>query len=80
MRFAWLNLALANRYGPAVAPAERFLGEVGRRKFVLPLFKTLMAQGDWGRPIARRTYARTRPAYHAVTTGSVDEALAGDSP
>lgn len=76
VRFAWLNLALANRYQPAVEPAERFLGEVGRRKFVLPLFKTLVAQGDWGRPIARHIYARTRPTYHAVTAGSVDEALA----
>jgi hypothetical protein len=73
--FAWLNLALANRYEPAVAPAEQFLATVGRRKFVLPLFQTLLAQGDWGRPIAERIYARTRGGYHAVTRGSVDRAL-----
>ncbi|HEY0116148.1 MAG TPA: leukotriene A4 hydrolase C-terminal domain-containing protein, partial [Allosphingosinicella sp.] len=75
--FAWLNLALANRYEPAVPVAERFLAAVGRRKFVLPLFQTLWAQGDWGRPIARRIYQRTRPGYHSVTTGSVDRVLAG---
>lgn len=75
VKFAWLNLALANRYEPAVPVAERFLAEIGRRKFVLPLFQTLWAQGDWGRPIARRIYQRTRSSYHAVTTGSVDRVL-----
>jgi aminopeptidase N len=77
VKFAWLNLALANRYDPAVPVAERFLADIGRRKFVLPLFTTLWAQGDWGRPIARRIYQRTRPGYHAVTTGSVDRVLNG---
>ena len=32
--FAWLQLALANRYEPAVPAAERFLTAMGRRKFV----------------------------------------------
>ncbi len=73
--FAWLELALANRYDPAVPVAEEFLATVGRRKFVLPLFETLMKQGQWGRPIARRIYAKTRPAYHSVTQGSVDEVV-----
>jgi aminopeptidase N len=73
--FAWLNLALANRYEPAVPVAERFLASLGRRKFVLPLFQTLWNQGDWGRPIARRIYERTRGTYHSVTTGSVDRVL-----
>jgi leukotriene-A4 hydrolase len=71
--FAWLNLALANRYEPAVPVAERFLAGMGRRKFVFPLFETLAGEGEWGRPIARRIYAEARPSYHSVTTGSVDE-------
>ncbi len=73
--FAWLELALANRYEPAVPVAETFLTEVGRRKFVLPLFEVLMGEGDWGQPIARRIYAETRAGYHSVTQGSVDEAV-----
>ncbi len=77
--FAWLQLALANRYQPAVPAAERFLAEMGRRKFVLPLFETLHGQGEWGRPIATRVYARTRPSYHSVTSISVDRALGGGS-
>lgn len=73
--FAWLDLALANRYEPAVPVAAEFLATVGRRKFVLPLFTTLMTQGDWGQPIARRIYAETRSGYHAVTQGSVDRVV-----
>ena len=55
--FLWLKLALANRYEPAVPLAEQFLASVGRRKFVRPLFETLMGEGAWGQPIARRIYA-----------------------
>ena len=73
--FAWLELALSNRYEPAVPLAEQFLARVGRRKFVLPLFETLMGEGEWGEPIARRIYAKTRASYHSVTQGSVDEVV-----
>jgi aminopeptidase N len=73
--FAWLQLALANRYQPAVPATERFLLAMGRRKFVAPLFETLMGQGEWGAPIARRIYAKARPTYHAVTTSAVDKVV-----
>jgi leukotriene-A4 hydrolase len=72
IRFVWLELAVANRYDPAVPSLEAFLTEQGRRKFVAPLFKDLMAQGEWGQPIAKRLYAKTRPLYHAVTRQTVD--------
>jgi len=72
---AWLQLALANRYQPAVPAAERFLISMGRGKFVAPIFRTLVAEGEWGRPIATRVYARARPLYHSVTTGQVDKAM-----
>lgn len=71
--FLWLKLALANRYEPAVPQAEHFLSTVGRRKFVSPLFETLMGEGAWGEAHARRIYAKTRPSYHSVTRGTVDK-------
>ena len=73
--FAWLQLALSNRYEPAVPAAERFLMSMGRRKFVAPLFKTLMEEGAWGQAIAKRIYVQARPTYHAVTTGTVDKTM-----
>ncbi|CAN5300094.1 M1 family metallopeptidase [soil metagenome] len=72
IRFVWLELAVANRYDPALPSLRAFLTEQGRRKFVAPLFKDLMAQGDWGQPIAKTLYAKTRPLYHAVTRQTVD--------
>jgi hypothetical protein len=70
--FGWLQLAVRNRYQPAVPALEQFLTSQGRRKFVRPLFAELMAQGEWGQSLARRIYARARPGYHPVTSGSVD--------
>ncbi|HYE42935.1 MAG TPA: M1 family metallopeptidase [Caulobacteraceae bacterium] len=75
IRFAWLMLAIDNRYDAAVPSVEQFLTAQGRRKFVLPLFTALMKEGEWGQPIARRIYAKARPGYHPVTTGSVDEVV-----
>ncbi|WP_112382699.1 M1 family metallopeptidase [Sphingomonas carotinifaciens] len=75
IRFAWLQLALANRYAPAEASAEAFLTGQGRRKFVAPLFAQLWGQGDWGRALATRIYAKARPGYHAVTATTVDRLM-----
>jgi len=74
--FAWLQIAVAHRYEPAVPQLQTFLTSIGRRKFVMPLFTSLWAEGDWGRPIATRIYALARPGYHPVTVSSVD-ALVG---
>lgn len=73
--FAWLKLAIANHYDPAIPAAERFLTSMGRRKFVAPLFEALLAEGEWGRPIARRIYARARPGYHSISSRTVDAAF-----
>ncbi len=73
--FLWLELALMNRYEPAVPQVEAFLAEVGRAKFVRPLFTVLWNEGDWGQPIAKRIYAGTRGSYHAATRAGVDRVL-----
>ncbi len=70
--FDWLSLALRNRYEPAVAPTERFLTRMGRGKFVRPLYRAMMDQGDWGQPYARRIYAAARAGYHPIVQGQVD--------
>jgi aminopeptidase N len=78
VRFAWLDLAVRNRYDPAVPSLEQFLTTQGRRKFVRPLIETLAADTAWGRPIASRVYARARASYHPITTRDLDKlGLAG---
>ena len=73
VRFAWLELAVANRYDPAVLSLEQFLTTQGRRKFVRPLIKALAEDQSWGRPIAARVYRRGRPLYHPMVTRELDE-------
>ena len=71
--FAWLDLAVRNRYDPAVPALERFLTTQGRRKFVQPLIKTLAADAKWGRPIAVRVYKVARGSYHPITQRDLDQ-------
>jgi aminopeptidase N len=71
--YAWLELAVTNRFKPAVPSLERFLTSQGRRKFVRPLIRTLAEDRQWGRPIAARIYPRARPIYHPMVTQELDQ-------
>ena len=77
VRFAWLDLAVGNRYDPAVPSLEQFLESQGRGKFVKPLIKALAKDSQWGRPIAMRIYAKARPLYHPLVTRELDELKLG---
>ncbi|WP_037551658.1 M1 family metallopeptidase [Sphingomonas sp. URHD0057] len=73
IRFAWLDLAVSNRYDPALASLERFLTSQGRGKFVKPLIRALAEDESWGKPIAKRIYAEARPLYHPLVTRDLDK-------
>jgi len=73
IRFAWLDLAVFNRYDPAVPSLEQFLKAQGRGKFVKPLITALAKDSSWGRPIAKRIYAEARPLYHPLVTRDLDK-------
>jgi aminopeptidase N len=73
LRFAWLDLAVRNRYDPAVPSLEQFLTSQGRGKFVRPLIQALAKDQQWGRPIAKRIYAQARPLYHPLVTRDLDK-------
>lgn len=74
---AWFDLAIANRYDPVVPALEEYLTRVGRNLLVTPLYRGLMAQGQWGEPIARRIFAKAKPGYHPMTVGAVTRILEG---
>jgi len=73
IRFAWLDLAVGNRYDPALASLEQFLTSQGRGKFVKPLIRALAKDSSWGKPIAKRIYAEARPLYHPLVARDLDE-------
>ncbi|MDV6331709.1 M1 family metallopeptidase [Asticcacaulis sp. 201] len=71
--FAWLQQAIKHQYQPALPAVREFLLAQGRRKYVVPLYKSLMAQPGWGVTMAKSVYADARPGYHDVTRGTVDD-------
>ncbi|MEM1204695.1 MAG: M1 family metallopeptidase [Acidobacteriota bacterium] len=71
---AWLLHAVASRYEAAYPAIEDFLTRQGRRKFLRPLYRAMAESGDL-LPMAKEIYAKARPGYHSVSTGSVDTIL-----
>ena len=70
----WLLMAVRNRYEAAWGRLERFLAEVGRRKYVKPLYEEL-ARTPEGLERARKIYEKARPGYHPITRAAVDALL-----
>jgi len=72
--FQWLMMAIHNAYDPAFDRVEEFLGSIGRRKFIKPLYEEL-AKTMEGRAFAMKIYRRARPTYHPIAVASIDEVL-----
>lgn len=70
----WLLKVVESRYEPAYPALERFLIEVGRRKYLKPIYAAL-AKSPQGAEQALRIYEKARPGYHAVSRMTVDEIL-----
>ncbi|QDA61787.1 M1 family metallopeptidase [Hymenobacter jejuensis] len=68
---AWFPKAIAAGYHPVDEAVHRFLVRVGRRKFLVPLYKALLATPG-GRERAQAIYAEARPNYHSVATSTLD--------
>ena len=72
---AWFPHALRAGYEVATPALEKFLLHVGRRKFLVPLYRALLASPN-GPARARTVYKEARPNYHSVATGTLDALLA----
>src|SRR5687767_678682 len=72
--FQWLMMSIQNAYEPAFQRVEDFLGTIGRRKFIKPLYEEL-AKSPEGRAFAMKIYRRARPTYHPIAVASIDEVL-----
>ena len=74
----WLEMAAQHRYEPAYERMESFLIEVGRRKFLTPIYRALSSTPE-GREQAQAIYAKAKPGYHAISRGTIDKLLAPES-
>lgn len=77
-RSAWLELAIANRYDPALPSLRQFATSVGRGLFIRPLFAGLMAQGEWGKPIAQSLFAEAKATYHPSVSSAVEKIITAE--
>jgi hypothetical protein len=73
VRSAWAELAIANRYDPALNSIQVFVNSVGRGLLIRPIYEGLMKQGEWGRPIAKRFFEEARSTYHPVTAAQIEK-------
>lgn len=88
--FEWYMLCLHNNYFTNVGftQFQQFLLDVGRRKFVLPLYEAMYAKRELividasgkitrlnGKVIAKEIFLQAEPGYHSVTANSIRELL-----
>jgi aminopeptidase N len=71
--FAWLEQAVLKGHKASYNRLETFLVNVGRRKFLTPLYKALLDTDQTN--LALSIYNKARPNYHSVATGTMDELL-----
>lgn len=71
---AWFQVTIRNGYAAANERIESFLIEVGRRKFLTPTYKAIVAY-DGNTTRALSIYTKARPNYHAVAVETMDQLL-----
>jgi hypothetical protein len=71
---AWYTSAIRNNYTAANTAIEKFLTEVGRRKFLRPLYGEMIRTAA-GKEWAKRIYAKARSNYHPVAYNTIDAML-----
>lgn len=74
---AWLIQAIRHDYKPAYRRLQHFLIHTGRRKFLTPLYKTLVEHGK--KEMAKNIYKKAKPNYHYLATNAIDEVLEGEN-
>ena len=75
----WLQMAVRAGYEPAYPRMEAFLIEVGRQKFLKPIYTELVKTPE-GRERALAIYERARPGYHPIARTSIDRIVMDKNP
>lgn len=75
----WFIMSIRHKNIDAIkVPMETFLIQVGRRKFLEPIYEEL-AMTPEGLALAKVIYAKARPNYHSISSGTVDDILNWDT-
>jgi leukotriene-A4 hydrolase len=76
---SWLTVAVRSGQARAIRRTEAFLGEVGRMKYLKPLYAALMANPGT-RAVAEACAKRYRRRYHAIAAAGVEAILKRPAP
>lgn len=71
---AWFEHVIRHQYKKDFPALENFLVNVGRRKFLMPLYTALISTTE-GKKMAKDIYKKARGNYHYVSVESLDELL-----
>ncbi len=74
--FEWYLLCIRNNHKAIQPEVQEFLSKVGRRKFVLPLYRAMLENSEWN-AFASKIYQEFRSRYHSITSNSVDQLIKG---
>jgi aminopeptidase N len=69
----WFIMAVAADYKPAYPAMEQFLSQVGRRKFLTPLYEEMVKTGK--QEMARTIYNKYRLNYHPLAQMTLDKLI-----
>lgn len=75
----WYPLTVRSGYTGARPAIAAFLERIGRRKLIMPTYEELVKTPD-GLAFAKEVFAKAKPGYHPITTGSVQETIDGAKP
>ncbi|GAB2503489.1 M1 family metallopeptidase [Lysobacter humi (ex Lee et al. 2017)] len=75
----WYPLTVRSGYTAARPAMGEFLQRIGRRKLIMPTYTELAKTPD-GLKFAQEVFAKARPGYHPITTGSVEQTLSAAGP
>lgn len=72
----WFKLSIASGYATAYPAIERFLGSVGRKKFLEPIYRELLKSPD-GKARAQKIFDQSQANYHPLTAIKIRQILEG---
>ncbi len=72
----WLVAVAHNQYEKSYPQMRKFLVNVGRRKFLSPIYSQLI-NNEKTLPLAKDIYKEAKPNYHFVSSSSIEKMLEG---
>jgi aminopeptidase N len=70
----WFVLGIENNYSELNPEIKKFLNKVGRRKYLVPIYKALLKNNKTN-GFAKRIFETSKNNYHAVSRNSIEELI-----